>query len=287
MRRNILIFFFCVAALSAAAQKIISVSGEFTYYAPSSMTLDAAKQEAILQTKLHVLAAKFGTLINSNTTLFIENTDGDEASSRTDVRTLATHEVKGEWLEDTRQPEQTFSFDPSLPNTTIIHTHVWGKAREISTTQVGIDVRLLNAPDKNATEDEFRNKEFFYLFFQSPIAGFIVVYLLDLNEEKAYCLLPHGNSSRGNFPVESNREYIFFDTAPGYMFMTEHSVSYNHIVVVFSPNEFYKANDELSENDPYLLLRETSINQFRQWLARCKSRDNQLVEKTTVVKIVK
>lgn len=287
MRRNILILFFCVAALSAAAQKIISVSGEFTYYAPSSMTLDAAKQEAILQTRLHVLAAKFGTLINSTTTLIIENTDGADASSRSDVRTLATHEVKGEWLEDTRQPEQTLSFDPSLPNTTIIHTRVWGKAREVNTAQVGIDVHVLNAPYKEATAEVFQNKQMFYVYFQSPVAGYIAVYLLDVDEEKAYCLLPGANDSRGNFPVESNREYILFDTNPRYMFTTERSVSYNHIVVVFSPNEFFKANDRQSEDEHYILPRETTLKQFQQWLARCKSHDNQLVEKITAVKIVK
>ncbi len=287
MRRNILIFFFCVAALSAAAQKIISVRGEFTYYAPSSMTLDAAKQEAILQTRLHVLAAKFGTLINSTTTLIIENTDGADASSRSDVRTLATHEVKGEWLEDTRQPEQTLSFDPSLPNTTIIHTRVWGKAREIVAAKAEFEIRLLKSPNKNAIEDVFTNEQPFYVYFQSPVAGYITVYLLDMDEDKAYCLLPDANDSRGNFPVESNREYILFDDYPNYVFSTNKSACLNHLIVVFSPNEFFKANDRQSEDEHYILPRETTLKQFQQWLARCKSHDNQLVEKITAVKIVK
>lgn len=287
MKRIILTCIFCVAAYCAVAQKIVSVSGEFTYYAPSTMTLEAAKQEALTQTKLHVLAAKFGTIINSTTTILLDNNEQADASSRADVTTLATHEVKGEWIEDTREPEQTFSYDKRMPNTTIIHTRVWGKAREITGTKAEVDVRLLKEPLKEATSDVFKNEQSFFLFFQSPVAGYLAVYLFDTDEDIAYCLLPSADDSRGAIPVESNREYIFFDSDPEYMFTTERSTTYNHIAVIFSPNEFYKANDEQGKSDLYLLPRELPLKQYQQWLARCKARDTQIVEKRLTVKIVK
>ena len=274
-------------ALVGAAQKIVSVSGEYTYYAPSTMSLDEAKQEAIKQTKLHVLEAKFGTLINSTTTLIIENKEGSTPSSRADVRTLSTHEVKGEWIEDTRNPEQEVLTDRSMPNAIIVRTRVWGKAREISATKADIEVALLKAPYKEAIADVFKNEQEFYLYFKSPASGYLAVYLLDTDENMAYCLLPISNDLKGNFPVKNNEEYILFNEDPTYIFTTKYSVIYNHIAVVFSPNEFYKANDQQGENDKYTLPRELTLDKYHEWLSRCKSHDNQLVEERLPVQIVK
>lgn len=287
MKRILTISIFCVAALVAAAREIVSVSGEFTYYAPPTMTLEEAKKEALVQTRLHVLGKKFGTIINSTTTIVLDNKETENGSSRSDVTTLATHEVKGEWIEDTRDPEQEILYDKTMPNTTIIRTRVWGKAREIVNTKADIDVRLLKEPLKEAKSDVFENEQSFYLFFQSPVAGYIAVYLLDSDEDMAYCLLPGANDSRGAFPVQSNHEYILFKDDPEYMFTTEKSVIYNQIIVVFSPNEFYKANDAQGKHDTYQLPRELSLKEYWKWLTRCKTRDTQLIEKTITVRIVK
>lgn len=270
-----------------AAQKIVSVSGEYTYYAPSTMSLDEAKQEAIKQTKLHVLEAKFGTLINSTTTLIIENKEGSTPSSRADVRTLSTHEVKGEWIEDTRNPELEVLTDRSMPNALIIRTRVWGKAREITAQKPDVEVALLKAPYKEAKAEVFGNEQEFYLYFESPISGYLAVYLLDTDEDMAYCLLPAADDEKGNFPVTSNEEYILFEEDPTYMFTTDKSTIYNHIVVIFSPSEFYKANDSQRANEKYTLPRELSLEEYKEWLVGIKIRDPKLVEKQITVQIVR
>jgi hypothetical protein len=287
MKKSICILFFCGVALIAASQKIISVRGEYTYYAPSHMSLDEAKQEALRQTKLHVLETNFGTIINSTTTLIVDNKEGGNSSSNADVRTLSTHEVKGEWIEDTRMPEQELMTDKSMPNAIIIHTRVWGKAREITSSKVDIDVALLKAPYKQAACDVFYNEQIFFLYFHSPISGYLAVYLLDADENTAYCLLPDATASQGYFSVTSNEEYILFKEEPQYMFFTESSVVYNHIAVIFSPNAFYKANDLQGRHDIYSLPRELPLQKYQEWLARCKATDAQLVDKTISVQIVK
>ena len=282
----------CIVLLLAAisgikAQKIVSVNGEYTFYAPSTMSLQAAKDEAVLQTKLHVLAEQFGTMVSATTTVIVQNSEGKDARSRSDVSTLATNEVKGEWIEDTKAPQQTILYDEKMPNTTIIHTKVWGKAREIIGAKADLDIRLLKETHKEATADVFKNEQGFYLYFQSPVTGYVAVYLLDTDEDMAYCLLPAADSKAGSVKVESNKEYIFFDGDPEYMFTTERSVIYNHLSVVFSPNEFYKANDTQGKDDNYTLPRELPLKQFQQWLVRCKSHDPQLQEQRLPVKIVK
>lgn len=301
MKRLLLLNIFCAAVFAAAAQKIISVSGEDTYYASSAVTLDDAKRIAVEQTRLKVLAAKFGTTINATTSIHIFNAESDRAESRTEVTTLAAHEVKGEWIEDTRAPEQEITYDPSLPNTTIIRTRVWGKAREIVAAKAAVDVRLLKDTLPEAETDVFRHEQDFYLSLQSPVDGYVAVYLLEHDEDMAYCLLPAENDPRGAVPVAGNRHYIFFspeyaaehyaaDDQPagtGYLFTTGRPVSYSQIYVLFSPQQFFKANDEVVKDSRYTLPRATSLHNFRQWLVRCKVHDTQLVEKTITVKITK
>lgn len=288
MKKCLAILLFCVVCFSAAAQKIVSVSGEYIYYAPSTMSLDMARQEALLQTKLHVLEEKFGTFINSTTTLIIENEESSTVSSRADVRTLSTHEVKGEWISDTRPAEQECSFDKTMPNTTIIRTRVWGKAREI-VNNVDVDARLLKDTFKDAVSDVFVNEQEFYLYFSSPVSGYLVVYLLDTEEDMAYCLLPSENDIKGSFPIKENSDYILFKDE-AYMFITNRSVIYNHLSIIFSPNEFYKAKDEKhikTDDELYQLPRNLSLKEYESWIHKCKSRDPQMLEKRITVKIVK
>lgn len=288
MKKCFVILVFCVVCFSAIAQKIVSVSGEFTYYAPSTLSLDDAKQEALLQTKLHVLEEKFGTFINSTTTLIIENEETSTVSSRTDVRTLSTHEVKGEWISDIRPAEQECFFDETMPNTTIIKTRVWGKVREIA-NKVDIDVRLLKDTLKEAETDVFVNEQEFYLYFSSPVSGYLVVYLLDTEEDMAYCLLPNENDISGSLPVKGNSEYILFKE-DSYMFITERSIIYNHLSIIFSPNEFYKAKDRKhlkTEQEIYHLPRNLTLKEYENWIHKSKSRDSQMLDKRITVKIVK
>ena len=298
---TLLILCVTVALCKSVAQGIVSVSGEYTYYAPSTMSLERAKEEALLQTKLHVLETKFGTAINRTTNIHVENSEGEETRSKTDVQTLSVNEVKGEWIDDTREPVQEIYYDKSMPNTTIILTRVWGKAREILAAKVNIDVHLLKDTIIGSDAEVFRNGQSFYLSVQSPVAGYLAVYLLDLDEDKAYCLLPSIMDNRGAIPVKSNSRYVFFSEdyalrhytrenqflGAEYYFTTERSVIFNQLYVIFSPTEFFKANDRQEKDNRYVLPRETTLQQFRKWLVGCKTRDTQMVEQTFSVKIVK
>lgn len=288
MKKFLTIFIFCVVSITVTAQKVVSVSGEYTYHVPSTMSLEVAKQEALLQTKLHVLSEKFNQSINQTTTSIVENVQSNGVSSRTEVRTLSTREVKGEWISDTKPAEQECFFDETMPNTIIIKTKVWGEAREI-VNKVDVDVRLLKDTFKEAVSDVFSNEQEFYIYFKSPISGYLAVYLIDTEEEMAYCLLPYENDIHGSVPIKSNFDYILFKD-DAYMFITNRSVIYNHLSIIFSPNEFYKAKDEKhikTEDELYQLPRNLSLKEYEKWIHKCKSRDAQMIEKRITVQIVK
>ena len=297
MKRLFILFFICVATatcLSAAAHKEVSINGfEDTYYAPPYMSLAQAKLEALHQAKQKALEQKFGTIINSTTNIHLDNRNSD-------VQTYASHEVKGEWVRDTREPEQEPYYDPSMPNTTIIRTRIWGVAREITAAKIDIDVHLLKDTLQGSDTEVFADREHFYVSLQTPVAGFVAVYVLDADEDRAFCLLPSAQDKRGAVPVRNNKRYVFFSSkyaANNYafedrslgkecFFTTERPVLYNQLYVVFSPNEFIKALDEQKTDPRYTRPRETTISQFQKWLSTCKARDTQLVEKIITVKIV-
>lgn len=302
-RQLLLILLLCAAPclLRVAAQRIVSVSGEDTYYAPSSMSLEQAKQEALLQARIRILAAEFGTTISSTTNIRLENNEAAQGGSKTDVQTLSMHEVKGEWIEDTREPRQEIFYDNSMPNTTIIRTQVWGKAREVTAAKVNLEVHLLKDTTRGTDAWVFNNEQSFYLSVQTPVAGYLAVYLLDSEDEAAYCLLPAASDNRGAVNLQSNTRYVFFsdayarrhydsaDQALGteYIFTTGRSVLFNQLYVIFSPTEFFKANDRQETDAKYTLPRETTIPHFRNWLVSCKTRDTHMVEQVFNVKIVR
>ena len=211
------------------------------------------------------------------------------------------NEVKGEWIEDTREPIQEISYDKSMPGYTIVHTQIWGKAREITTAKVDLDVHLMKDTIALSDADVFQDGQSFYVSIQSPVTGYVAIYLLDESEDKAYCLLPAAADNRGAVPITSNFRYVFFSEeyaarhystqerslGTEYILTTPRSVLFNQLYVVFSPTEFYKANDKQEKSDKYILPRETSIQQFQKWLVSCKVHDLQLVSRMINFKIVK
>ena len=302
MRRLILSIIFSLLLGVSFAQKIVTVSGEFIYYAPPTMSMLEAKQEALLQTRLHVLAKKFGTQINSTSTLILQNSESSAAAvSRSEVTTLATHEVKGDWLEDTREPEQEIMYDKSMPNTTIIKTKVWGKAREIVQPKADIVVALLKDTIKEATADVFQSGQNFYMYFSSPVSGYLAIYLLDANDNLAFCLQPTAIDSYASLPIRGGEDYILFSSlyakkhyleeeqnyGTQYIFTSDRSVIFNQLMVIFSPNEFAKAKDIQAVDEHYTLPRQTTLKEFDYWISRCKTRDNQMISYPINVKIVK
>ena len=57
---------------------------------------------------------------------------------------------------------------------------------------------------------------------------------------------------------------MLFNENPTYIFTTKYSLIYNHIAIIFSPNEFYKANDQQGENEKYTLPRELTIDKYQE-----------------------
>ena len=272
--------------LSVYGQKTETVSGEYTYYAPSTVSLEDARRIVVERAKIAALADAFGTLIQSTTMTSVRNsTDG----SQVDVSTLAASEVRGEWLSDIGQPEISIGYADGM---LVLTAKVRGVARKIEEQNISFDAKLLrNGTTPKYESDTFTDGDDVYLWFRTPISGYLSVYLMD--GEDVYCLLPYRADPYAVTPVERGQEYTFFsvqcsdrgEVVDEYILTTDRNISHNHIFVVFSPNEYAKVND--AQGDNLMLPRQTSRAEFEQWLARCRVYDTKMKVKQISVTISK
>lgn len=281
MRHRILfsIFALLLPLATVRAQKTQKVSAEYTYYAPSTVSVEEAKHIALDRAKIQALADAFGTILSQNNTTVISNNNGQSESR---FFSLGGSEVKGEWIETIGEPNYTINYQQEM---LVIKVKVEGRAREFVNAGVDVITKVL----RNGTELKFENYEFrsgddMYLYFKSPIDGYLTVYLSDETTAKVYCLLPYKSSVEGAYSIEQNKEYVLFSIVHAlpqekalvdeYTMTCERDIEYNNIYVLFSPNQFTKANS--NDPDNKLLPRELNYNDFQKWLVKNRKRDNQL-----------
>lgn len=280
MRHFFLLILFISIFSADYAQKVVKVCGEYTYYVPNNVSLEQAKQTAINRARIEALIKEFNQTVYQSSTSIISNKNG-EASS--DFYSYGGSEANGEWIEDTQEPIIT-TFAEN--NQIVFKVEVCGKARERKSSGVDFNSKVL----RNGTEDKFASDTFveddyLYLSFSSASDGYLCVYLLDRESQEVFCLLPYRNSPNGTVKVEHDKRYVFFDpddrTQPefqyidGNIYLTcSREIEYNEIYVIFSPNNFSKANgSEIKEEH---LPRELPFKDFQKWLVSCQTKDNDM-----------
>lgn len=259
------------------AQKVKTVEAEYTYYAPENVTLEEAKRTALDRAMKQAIADEFGTIVEQSNATRVENKDG---KTSLDFLSIGGSEVKGEWIETIGKPVYNIRYEE---NVLVVNCRVKGKAREIVTAQIDFKAKVL----RNGTEDKFESDQFhsgddLFLSFQSPVNGYLAVYLVDADNQ-AYCLLPYREQTDGIYSIKANQRYLFFNIkeAPQtersyvdeYVMTCSHSSEQNQIYVIFSPNQFVKATDNQSDAT---LPRELKFEDFQKWLAKCRKHDKEM-----------
>lgn len=275
-----------VFSLTVLAQKVKTVEGEYTYHAPENVTLEQARRTALERAQAQAVADEFGTLVSQSDFTRVENSDG---ASKVDFLSLGGVEAKGEWIETISEPEYNIRYEGNM---LVITCKVRGKAREIVSAQIDFTAKVLrNGTEEKFESAEFRNGDDLYLLFQSPVKGYLAVYLVDADGQ-AFCLLPYRSQTEGVYPVKANQRYVFFNErlAPyserpqvdEYVMTTDRSSESNQIYVIFSTNQFSKAVDGgVREGLP----RELSQEDFHRWLAKCRKSDKDMNQRIVPIQI--
>lgn len=273
---------------SAFAQKTVKVEAEYTYIAPENISVEQAKLTALDRAKIQAIADEFGTLVSQSNTTYISNQNGD---SKIDFQSLGGSDMKGEWIETIGEPEFAISYEQNM---LVVKVKVKGKIREITSSQIDLITQILcNGTTPQHERSEFKSGDDMYLRFQSPVEGYLAVYLVDHTANTAYCLLPYSKSSDMAQRIEHDKSYVFFSTKDAesdvrnivdeYTMTCNGSVERNDIYVIFSHNEVIKAN---GNQTAVLSPRELSLNNFNKWLNMnyLRNKDMQVVKKTIVIK---
>lgn len=285
-----IIFFFISLSFSitAFAQKLKMVEGEYTYHAPDNVSIEQAKRTALDRAMIQALADEFGTIVSQSNATRVENQNGQTSI---DFLSVGGSEVKGEWIETIDEPTYNIRYEGDM---LVVSVKVKGKAREIVSAGIDFQAKVLrNGTDDKFESDQFRSGDDLYLSFHSPVSGYLAVYLVDADNQ-AYCLLPYRNQSDGIYPVKANQRYLFFNVkeAPPnersyvdeYVMTCRRSSEQNQIYVIFSPNQFVKATDNQSDAT---LPRELKFEDYQKWLAKCRKHDKEMNLRMFVLSVLK
>jgi len=268
---------FIIFSINLYAQKPVKICGEYTYIVPENVSYEEAKNIAVERAKIEALAVKFGTIVSQTNTTIIK---AENEKSNTSFTSLGGTEVKGEWLRDTEKPFIKRSLEN---NVDVIFVKVCGEAREISSAGIDFSAKILkNGTDDRFESDFFKHKDELFLAFRSPVNGFLAVYLLD-DEKTAFCLLPYMKDPSGKTQIQAGKDYVFFSdkyAAPEEKsfvheleLICDKSAEQNHLYIIFSPNEFIKANDASGGE---MMPRKLSFDDFQKWLTKNRQRDKDM-----------
>ena len=285
MMRALFISFLLMASAVAFSQKTEKVTGTYTYYAPENMTLEEAKRTALDRAKISAIADAFGTLVTQSNSTVMTNQNG-----KTDSRffSLGGSEVKGEWIETTHDPIYKISYEDGM---LVVSVEVKGVIREIVSAGIDFTAKIL----RNGTEEKFESNEFrsgddMYLYFKSPVDGYLAVYLLDETTNIVYRILPYIKSNLASFPVKADKDYVFFKKehttdyiVDEYTMTANQPIEFNTFFVIFSPTKIIKANDSSDEKKDGIRVLEH--NDFKKWLVGVRRQtSSKVIEYSIIVK---
>jgi hypothetical protein len=288
----------CVVSTMVFGQKqtdIHSICGKGTYYAPANVTIEQAKQIALDRARMDAIEKKFGMIVSQQNSTVVTNENG---KSSVIFISVGGSEGKAEWIGDSQDPKYDdikHIKDASGEDMMIVSVSVCGEAREITKAGIDFSTKILrNGTEAKYEDDKFKHKDDFYLMFRSPVNGYLAVYLSDM--EKVYCLLPYMNEGSGKRKIKSGKDYVFFsekhaepsetNTVTEYILTCEKQIEQNFVYIIFSPNEFTKANDYRAENET-VLPRELSYVDFQKWLSNNRKRDKDMEVRIISVTITK
>lgn len=279
----ILLGILCLLPITSWAQKEKEVHGTFTFFVGENddITLMAARRKCIESAKAEAIKAAFGEMVTSDVIVIESETNGDSNSKYWENTIL---KAKGEWIEDTRKPEVSVTYENDR---LLFNAEVWGIAREIIQAQTELQWSVLTGDSEKTREtDEFKSGERVFVKFRSPADGYVAIYLIT-GDDETQCLLPYKKNPTGRHHIKQNTDYLFFDKeqdpdAQNYKLSTPHEIENNELVIIYSKNPFTKCNEITGDRQHPNSL---STLDFQKWLLKCQRADKDMVVNKKMVKI--
>lgn len=255
-------------------------------------TREKAEQLAII----NAIENAFGTYTEQQTDMTIR--DG-----MTYYNIIGTTKVKGDWIEtikvDFIENFKKEKRDFGISNVKYITCNIRGKARK-SKPKANLDIEILNHTDIHARTTKFYDKEPLYVWFRSPVDGYLSIFLEDDNA--VYRLLPYvgmQSNFQSGVPVIADKEYMLFSPDNNeftgnpvdelVMVLGDKNIEYNNIYVIFSQDKYVKPGlkKEDKRDDGMITPRQLTKNEFTEWLIENRVFSQSFQELKTKISISK
>ena len=278
----------------AFAQKEAHVKATFVYVMPEHETPAQARRSAIKAARAQAIQEEFGSVLMQDNSVIMSTRGGE---SQSELFSLSEDMVKGEWIKDNKEPV----VEKIVDNDRIaFRVTVDGIAREIVSAGVDVEAETLRlGTTKRHAAKEFLDGDNFYVYFKAPIDGFLTIYLFDETTKDVACMLPYQNSTSGSFAVKHDKEYVLFsvDNADGnpnevdeYVLTTSSDKEFNTLYVIFSPNEYAKANATVGQrklDNGLILPKSLKFPEFKKWMEKYKMKDRSMKVKSLPISITR
>ncbi|WP_221465153.1 DUF4384 domain-containing protein [Flammeovirga kamogawensis] len=265
-------------------QKTKKVSSTITEPLLDSYTVGSFKEQLLRKAQIQALADQFGTNLSSSTDLQVNN-------SSTDLMSLNTSTVKGEWIKTTSLSYEWFIETIDGEQTVYLKCAVSGKGREITTPNIKIEAATLSCNQLgNCETNNFKEGQSLYVSFKSPKDGYVSVFMRE--EGVVYRLFPY-SSLKGDqgdaLKIMSDKEYILFDPQKASDFdnlssrqVDELQLStmgkdklFNRLYVIYSPTPFTKPILETGQGG----IKTINPEEFQSWLTTNKGNNTDFQDK--------
>jgi hypothetical protein len=278
----------------------IVAQGKYQMLIENSITRDQAKRIAIERARIDALRREFGEIVVQGNSTYLRSTgNGDLQSSTNAFNFMSETLVNGEWVSDIKEPIINYTTRTSgADEEQWIKVEVYGYVRALEAVVHNCKVKTLSCPMITCGTTTYNHGQSFYLAFQSPVSGYLAVYLDSPEEQRTFKILPYsrmaGNSS---IPIEADKLYIFFDkqsekemklsltdqlelTIEGALNPQE----LNKLFIIFSPySDLGKPILKASDSNPpsnasaqYTLPLHLPSPDFQQWLNTLRSKDRRI-----------
>lgn len=296
MKKYISLFLFILLACAVNGQRTKNVCGETDYVVPETQTLAEAKRTAIARARIQALADEFGTIVTQTNTTAMHNVNGQSNST---FNSFSENDVRGVWVEDTKEPEMKISYKNDMM---VIHAKVCGKARELKTAPVELEIQTLSYGYHNGESHPFRppyattqfnDGDFYGVRFRSPVNGYVAIFLREDNTGTIVTQLPYEGSNGYAREVKNGKEYVFMNNNdPEYSYnssailQTNYKIENNTLIVVFSKKAFHLSLPDSSEAVP-MRFPEIELPKFQKWLHGLRAHDESVQVQEIVLTIQK
>lgn len=287
VRHFISLFLLVIIAAPCFSQKAVSSKGSAQIEIPDNLSRLEIKNRVRQLATIDALERAFGRVIIQGNSTYITNLQtGQKVETNTVFNTIANTSVKGEVIEVL---EEKFSdvtgtkiIDGKKEPVVEIRCDIEIKCREISTPPVNYASFPLGCLNERCKTTAFKNYDTLYFFFQSPVSGYLSIYLDDKTETS--CLYPSSGMPaefEGGVPVTADKKYILFSDKPEFNYFPESNINQDTYQLFCNSsqdmNRFFIIFSKIPLNKPslkgvkeienkYKLPKSLASEDFQKWL---------------------